>query len=77
MDYKPAIEVIDLTKPYKLPNIGANLESNTRAIELGSSVGAKSNYCYENEAHNLNPRSHLGFDSLDPNGVLKSSQNLD
>ncbi|KAJ1407955.1 hypothetical protein SESBI_23988 [Sesbania bispinosa] len=106
---RPAANLVDLTKPNKLPNIeaqenlsrmtglaretsSANLQGNTRAVELDLRVGARSKCCQNNAAQNLNPRINLGFDSFDQDGmvisgpvklspgakhILKPSQNID
>lgn len=105
---RPAANLDDLTKSNKLPTIkvqenlsrmtglarktsSANLQLNTRTVGLDPRVGAISNCC-QNEARNLIPRSGLGFDSFDLDGVgisgpvklspganhmLKPSQNVD
>ncbi|KAJ1441402.1 hypothetical protein SESBI_01548 [Sesbania bispinosa] len=106
---RPAANLVDLTKPNKLPNIevqenlsrmtglaretsSANLQGNTRVVELDLRVGARSKCCQNNAAQNLNPRINLGFDSFDQDGmvtlgpvklspgakhILKPSQNSD
>ncbi|KAK7305030.1 hypothetical protein VNO77_42929 [Canavalia gladiata] len=84
---RPATNFVDPAKPSKLPNIdmqknlsrmtglaqetsSANSQLNTRAVELDVQVGARSK-C-EIEAQNQNPRSYLGFDSFDLDGVVIS-----
>ncbi|KAL2322566.1 hypothetical protein Fmac_026945 [Flemingia macrophylla] len=81
---RPADNLVDPAKPTKLPHKNltrmtelaretsiANLEQNTRAVELDLQVGARSKGC-QNEAQNLNPRSYLGFDSYHLDGMVKS-----
>ncbi|TKY46807.1 hypothetical protein E2542_SST28856 [Spatholobus suberectus] len=85
---RPADNLVDPAKPNKLPNIevqkslthtnglaretlSTNLQQNTRAVELDLQVGARSKCC-QNEAQNLNPRSYLGFDSSNLDGVVIS-----
>ncbi|RDX99684.1 hypothetical protein CR513_17234, partial [Mucuna pruriens] len=80
-----ATSFVDPAKPNKLPNIevqknishmaretsSTNLPRNTREVELDLQVGARSKWC-QNEAPNLNPRSYLGFDSSNLDGVAIS-----
>jgi len=75
---RPSASLVDPPKSNMLPiiEVQTNLtamavQRNTREVELDFQVGARSECC-QNEVQNLNPRSYLGFDSSDRDGVAIS-----